>query len=472
MGIKKLYSRKNSLKSILSIYSLIFIAIIGFLFLLLYIGFNYGVKYDLYTFANHEEKQVESLKQKIISSQSFNPTWVPSNIGYIQLNQENKIIQSNMTPKNKKNALAYLKGKQTSSKDYFLKVVYKDGICIFKYNIGVFYSSDWANAHLPSVELLFLLIIALIIFIPTMWFAKSITKRIYKDVFPLQNALIAIGQGDLTIPVPTLTISEFKELGSLTEHMRIDLKATLEALWSSEHKIREQTTQMLHDYRSPLTVARANAEFMKEDLNQLNKASSDNEKEQLYSSLVTYTESIIFNLNRLSEVADRLQRQFSNEDAVKEPLAFNQFNRKIEQEGQMLSKHYGNKWKSQFHKTGAYTMIEESTLYQALTNIILNACEHGRSPQSINLSFMVTNEKAEYKVINSGSCFSNAALTHATDKGFSESQNHLQTIKGMGLYFVANVLRANGGELYLSNTPEGYACVQIILPSYEPKKNT
>lgn len=475
MGIKNIYSKKNTLRKILSIYSFVFIGIICFLFLLLVIGFHYGVRHGLYTFANHEEKQVEILKEKIISSQNFNSTWVPDNIGYIQLNNENEVINSNMKIEDQENALDYLDGKQIPfSKGYFSKVVYNNRVCVFKYRIGVLYSSDWANSHLPRVESLFIFIIALTLLIPTMWFAKSVTRHIYKDVLPLQKALVSIGNGDLNIPVPSsLSISEFRELGNLMDHMRVDLKATLEELWNSEHKIREQTTQMLHDYRSPLTVARANAEFMKEDLSQLTLFLSDKDKEKMNENLLKYTESIIFNLNRLEEVADRLQLQLSNENndqLVKEPLPLDSLNLKINQEGHILSEQYGNEWKSQFQDTDDYTTTEESAIHQALTNIILNACEHGHSPQSIHLTFIVSNGKAEYKITNSGSHFSDAALVHATDKGFSEKKNYTQNIKGVGLYFTARVIRENGGELYLSNTPEGYACVQVIIPVVKKNK--
>lgn len=463
--------KKNTLRKMLFLHSAVFVGVICLLFLVLYIALMMGVREHLYTFADSEEKQVEVLQQQIASKQAFEPSWVPEDIGYLQVNSAGEVVESNLNPDDREKALAYLEGKTIPySEGYFEKVPYKDGTCIFKYHIGVRYTSTWANEHLPRLELFFILILVLIVVIPTMWFARVIARRIYKDVMPLQTAVVSIGQGDLNVPIPPLSIYEFDELGQLVERMRTDLKATLENLWTNEQQLKEQTTQMLHDYRSPLTVARANAEFLKEDLAQLSAPALDDSSRPGKAELLTYAETIVFNLDRLTEVADRLQLQMKHDrvSSVRtEQLALQAFNHRIDQEGAMLSHHYGNVWEGRFQETDLCADIEESALQQALTNIILNACEHGQAPQTICMDFSVSDGEAEYRIANSGSHFSAQALAHATEKGFSEKADGSQVMKGLGLYFTAKVLQDKGGKLLISNTDDGCACVQVVIPVLE-----
>lgn len=387
--------------------------------IILYIVFLSGARKGVYTFADAEEKQVNILAERIAKEQVFDPRWVPSPILYTVFNRENRILSSNGTVDEQKRAQDFLDGKAGSSAHgYFVEVSYPEGTCVFTYHIGTRYASDWANDHLPRAESVFMLALLLIIVIPTMLFVRAIARRLDKDVRPLKHTVTLIGQGNLTYPVPHLSLKEFEDLGLLTERMRLDLKNTLETLWTREQHLKEKTAQMLHDYRTPLTVARANAEFLQEDLTRL-----ENIKNK--SALLEYSQAVILNLDHLTEVAERFEKKSTAREkvpAVEKAIAFDDFNQSIDKIGKVLSKHYGAQWQSRFQSSSLRLPVEETEMQQALTNIMVNAFEHGRSPQVVDIRFVLHEHKATYRITNTGSRFSEKALKQAMDKGFSEKK--------------------------------------------------
>lgn len=453
--------KNMTLKKMFLLYSLIFIGVILVLCTALYVTFMTGVRNHVYSFADSEEKQVEVLQQRIETEQHFDPNWVSPSITYVALNNNNEILSSNGSASDRKLALSYLKGEDIPfSEGYFAKSLYPGGVCVFKYQIGVRYSSEWANQHLPRVEIIFVSAFIFSVLVSTIVFVRFISKRLENNISPLRHTVRLIGSGNLNYPVPHLSIKEFEELGSLTDHMRSDLKNTLQALWSNENQMRESTAQMLHDYRTPLTVARAHAEFLREDLSNLSDMRNKDD-------LIDSADALILNLERLTEIGDRLQQQMTSDTSLaggNTVIALDDFNLSIDILGNILSDHYGNAWRSNFQKSQQTLSIDEIGLKQTLMNVLINAFEHGNSPQTVQLQFEVLQDRVQYLISNSGSCFSERALVNGTQKNFSEKANNDKALTGLGLYFARRFLDKYDGMIRLFNSPKNHACVQITLP--------
>lgn len=453
---------KFTLKKMLVFYFIALVSAVSVLCVLLWILLITGARYALYFPANSEEKQVERLRQRIVSEQRFDPDWASDDVAYTVFDEQGAILSSNTSRRGQEQAAAFLRGEDISDTNgYFVQVSYGDETCVFQYHIRVRYGSVWANRYLPGPEAVLLILFLLIFLIPVVLYVRAITRRIYRDLAPLQRTVTSIGKGDLNIPVPTLSIYEFQELGNLTERMRVELKMTLESLWVNEHRLRESVTQMLHDYRSPLTVARANAEFLKEDL-------TDQCTAQTGEKLLKYADVVTAQLEVLSEVADRLQEQTGVGSLVrtKDGVTVKAFNQMLEQTGISLSEHYRSKWESQFQETQLLLPVHEKDFKQVIMNVLYNAFEHGGMSQTVGVTFTETDAEIEYTIMNTGSKFSERALTRAAEKGFSEKREGGQALKGLGLYFAQEFLREHGGRLLVFNTEsntEECACVRIIL---------
>lgn len=477
--------KQFTLRRMLTVYSLLLFAIISFLLLVTYIGVTAGARHQLYSFANSQELQVQRLQQRIVASQDFKSTWIPEGIGYLQLSPTHHLIQTNLLPSQQQAALAFLAGSTDHSQGYFQQVTYPQGVIVLHYQIGVRYSSAWANTYLPNLEIIILLILALSVFVPTLWFTHTISKRMRSTIAPLQQAIINIGKGDLNIPVPSLAIIELQELAKLTERMRIELKATLEQLWANEHQLKEQTTQMLHDYRSPLTVARANAEFLQQDLAQLTAVVTNDEHASEAISretLLQYAQSLNISLQRLGDVADHLQQQLqaaspsslaSTTCAAANPsLTLPELHQQLAKTAASLCQYYQHNLQCDVPilpptASQLTTVIDAKAILQALTNIIVNACEHGAAPQTISIHGQCMMTALVYTISNSGSQFSPSALQHATTKGFSEKNTtgaQSSAPHGLGLYFVEQLVTTHGGKIQLSNNSAGHATVELTIP--------
>lgn len=471
MGIGRYNLKKWTFKKIFFIYSLIFLLTVLTICITFYIVFLLGVKNKIYYFADYEEKQIEILQQKIKKEQKFDPAWVPPFITYMVVNKNNEILLSNTKPEDQKLVQSFLQGENIPhSMGYFVKFVNQEETYIFKYHIGVRYYSEWANQHLPKIEIIFIVIFIFSILISTILFARFISKRLLKDITRLKHTINLIGTGNLNYPVPNLSIQEFEEVGILTERMRSDLKSSLQTLWLNENQLKEKTAQILHNYRTPLTLAIAKAEFLKEDLSQLNDIA-------IKTTLSTHLNSVIFNLERLAEIGEHLQEQmhfskikFDTTKIENNTLTFNEFNQSLEKTGNILSEYYGDLWQSKFQDCPKIIPIDKNGLLQTLTNIIVNAFEHGKSPQTVFMQFEVYNKEIRYLISNSGSCFSKQALIYGTQKNFSEKKNNQQIIKGLGLYFAQKFLTEHNADITLFNNAENHACVQISLPISNHRK--
>lgn len=427
----------------------------------LYITFMVGVSKRAFFFADADEKQVALLQDRIQAERKFEPIWVPPHITYINLNAAHEVLSSNGSPIDQELAQAYLAGEEIPmSKGYFVKSPYPGGVCVFKYQIGVRYSSNWANRHLPRVEMLFMTSFVILLITSTILYVRFISKRLEKNISPLKQTVSLIGTGNLNYPVPHLSIKEFEELGVLTERMRLDLKNTLQIMWINEERMKEATAQLLHDYRTPLTVARANVEFLREDLS---TQIFDDHKEKL----LAYTNAAVYNLDRLIEIGDRLQEQIapqSHSQIDAEPITFFVLNKYFDTMGIILSEYYGDIWQSNIQHSQETLPIDEKGFKQMITNILINAFEHGSSPQTVQLEFEIDREEALYLITNSGSCFSKRALKDGLKKAFTEKEDDQQVIKGLDLYFAKAFIEKHGGTIRLSNSDQNQACVRISLP--------
>lgn len=467
--------KQPTLRKLFFIYSGVYILASALIPLCIFSAFLIGGKLNLYTFANYEERQVEALKQEVASTGELSVRQIPSNIQYLQLDNDKHVIASTLDPSDQQHILAHLESASIpSSSGYFMVVAYRDGMFVFKYHIGVRYTSEWANEHLPSLELMLLSLLIISLILITAIFTQALRRRIRRDLTPLQQSIVAIGKGDLSVPVMLPSLYEFKELGLLLDRMRVDLKHSLEEQWSHELQLKEETTQMLHDVRSPLTIARAHAEFLKEDLVRYASLYDSQSDSHNVQSLLKNTESIITSLNRLTMISDKLQQRMEDTQSshnVIQTCLIGELNEIIFQEGALLAERYHATWESYGldDKTEASLSANQTEIQQALLNIILNACEHGTTPQTVKVTFMLKEDEGHhpfacYIVVNTGSVFSQQALTQACQRGYSEKQSKDQIFSGLGLYFSSNVIKALGGQVILSNTPESCASVEIRLP--------
>ncbi len=86
---------------------------------------------------------------------------------------------------------------------------------------------------------------------------------------PLTEAAEATGAGNLDVAVGSSNVAQIDDVLGAMDRMRTSLKGSLEEQWASEQAQREQVTLLAHKIKTPLTVARGNAELLVEEADAL-----------------------------------------------------------------------------------------------------------------------------------------------------------------------------------------------------------
>lgn len=86
---------------------------------------------------------------------------------------------------------------------------------------------------------------------------------------PLTEAAEATGAGNLDVAVGSSNVAQIDDVLGAMDRMRTSLKGSLEEQWASEQAQREQVTLLAHKIKTPLTVARGNAELLAEEAEKL-----------------------------------------------------------------------------------------------------------------------------------------------------------------------------------------------------------
>ena len=101
-------------------------------------------------------------------------------------------------------------------------------------------------------------------------------------------------------------------------------------------------------------------------------------------------------------------------------------------------------------------------IQNAVRNLIDNALKYSPSESTVDI-FVTANPSVEIRVCDSGKGFPSGEVGSLATR-FKRGENSEGTIgSGLGLTIAMDVAKAHGGELQLSNRPEGGACAQLSL---------
>ena len=96
--------------------------------------------------------------------------------------------------------------------------------------------------------------------------ARRASRVISRKMAPLAEAAGRVGAGELDFAVGSTNVREVNDVLAAMDAMRASLAESLEARWAAERGQREQVASLAHDLKTPLTVLRANADFVAEEL--------------------------------------------------------------------------------------------------------------------------------------------------------------------------------------------------------------
>ena len=450
--------REHSLRTILLSYvvSLTVLSVISSL-LILYL-FSLSYRFGIVIPANQVESDLSAVRRDIETSKVFNPDVLPDGTSYVFLTREFKLKKSNMPVNLQEESLLNYQFKNAHGGiyGYFQSFERSDGIVIVNYQLSPRYHNEWMNQHFPNADLLMIgsmiVFILFIFIILTFYYANKLRQQLR----PILRATEKISQQDLDFQTSQSTIKEFNQVLSGLDHMRAALRESLMENWKAEQVKQNQISALTHDLKTPLTVARGNAELL---------AMTPLGAEQMdllehFQKGITQVDSYVKELSELNKTS--LTKTLTLED-----ISVRKFVEDIYDQTLSLAqtKQINVVFDKKENKKKIIGHWDRSLLNRAFMNIISNAVEHTPSGSQLLLTARVEEDEFKFICLDSGPGFSLESLEKATQLFYQEdksrqSRNH----SGLGLTIANDIIRLHHGSLALSNDDStGGAKVTIIL---------
>lgn len=253
------------------------------------------------------------------------------------------------------------------------------------------------------------------------------------------------------------TIKEFNQVLSGLDHMRIALRESLMENWKAEQDKQNQISALTHDLKTPLTVARGNAEL-------LAMTSLDENQTDLlehFQKGIAQVDAYVKELSELNKMS--LKKTLTLEEVPVKEFVEDIYDQTLSLAQTKQINVVFDKKEIAKESIGNW---DKSLLNRAIMNIVSNAVEHTPSGSQLLLTARVEEDEFKFICLDSGPGFSLESLENATQLFYQEdksrqSRNH----SGLGLTIANDIIRLHYGSLSLANdNGTGGAKVTIILP--------
>jgi signal transduction histidine kinase len=409
--------------------------------------------------ANQVESDLSALRSDIETSKVFNPNVLPDGTRYVFLTRDFKLKKSNMPVNLQEESLLnyQFKNAHGGKYGYFQSFERSDGIVIVNYQLSPRYRNAWMNQYFPNADLMMIgsvMVSVLLIFVVLTFFYAN---KLRQQLRPILRATEKIAEQDLDFQTSQSTIKEFNQVLSGLDHMRAALRESLMKNWKAEQDKQNQISALTHDLKTPLTVARGNADLL---------AMTPLDGEQ--TDLLEHFQKGIAQVDAYVQELSELNKTSLTKTLTLEDISVREFVEDIYD--QTLSLAQTKQINVAFDKKDIKKEIighwDRSLLNRAFMNIVANAVEHTPSGSQLLLTARVEEDEFTFICLDSGPGFSLESLAKATQLFYQEdksrqSRNH----SGLGLTIANDIVRLHHGSLSLSNDDNtGGAKVTIILP--------
>lgn len=451
--------REHSLRTLLLSYVVSLTVLSAISSLLILSLFSLSYRFGVVIPANQVESDLSALRSDIETSKVFNPNVLPDGTRYVFLTRDFKLKKSNMPVNLQEESLLnyQFKNAHGGKYGYFQSFERSDGIVIVNYQLSPRYRNAWMNQYFPNADLMMIgsvMVSVLLIFVVLTFFYAN---KLRQQLRPILRATEKIAEQDLDFQTSQSTIKEFNQVLSGLDHMRAALRESLMKNWKAEQDKQNQISALTHDLKTPLTVARGNADLL---------AMTPLDGEQ--TDLLEHFQKGIAQVDAYVQELSELNKTSLTKTLTLEDISVREFVEDIYD--QTLSLAQTKQINVAFDKKDIKKEIighwDRSLLNRAFMNIVANAVEHTPSGSQLLLTARVEEDEFTFICLDSGPGFSLESLEKATQLFYQEdksrqSRNH----SGLGLTIANDIVRLHHGSLSLSNDDNtGGAKVTIILP--------
>ena len=452
MGMKK----PSSLK--IAFWRFLFMLLVGLFgavaipFLLVTVSTTLG----LTTYGDYSEIRANELAPILAATPDLSDVQIPMGIEYALLDKNYQLIETTLDENELEQAMRYATtgaSDQNLQKRYLL-VTRENEYVVLQYYIGAQYTNEWMNEHLPSPDILLIVLIAAGGIFVCLLLTTRFAKKLRLQLVPLFEATSEVAKQNLDFEVGHSNIKEFEDVLISFSHMKESLKASLEQQWKAEQMQKEQIAALAHDLKTPLTVIQGNADLISE--------TELDEEQRLYTEYISSSsEQMQLYIRTLIDISRATTGYQLHMEDIDLPAYVEQLQRQI---GALCqTKKIG--LQMEIEHLPAVLSADKLLLERAIMNVVNNALDYSQQDSSISISMMGDNGSLKISVTDAGPGFSQEDLLHAEEQFYMADHSRSSDLHfGMGLFITKSIIRQHGGQLILSNSEKtGGARVTISI---------
>lgn len=288
----------------------------------------------------------------------------------------------------------------------------------------------------------------LVLFSLAIGMAVSITVNIFmlRPVVRLSRAMKRVAQGDFSVQLqPKSRIAEIRD-SYRSFNLMVQALAATETLQS------DFVSNVSHEFKTPINAIEGYAMLLQ---------GSPSPEEQ-----AGYVERILLNTRRLSTLVGNilLISRVDNQAIRATPTQY-RLDEQIRQAVVLLEPQWTSKDiefdvdLEEIEYTGA-----ESLMQHVWNNLIGNAIKFDPDGGLVRIRLQRAGDQAVFTVEDSGPGIPEQEKQFIFNKFYQSDSSHRQEGNGLGLALVKRILDSCGGQIAVSNRPEGGSCFTVTLP--------
>ena len=411
----------------------------------------------LTTYGDYSEIRANELAPILAATPDLSDVQIPMGIEYALLDKNYQLIETTLDEIELEQAMRYATtgaSDQNLQKRYLL-VTRENEYVVLQYYIGAQYTNEWMNEHLPSPDILLIVLIAAGGIFVCLLLTTRFAKKLRLQLVPLFEATSEVARQNLDFEVGHSNIKEFEDVLISFSHMKESLKASLEQQWKAEQMQKEQIAALAHDLKTPLTVIQGNADLISE--------TELDEEQRLYAEYISSSSEqmqlYIRTLIDISRAATGYQLHMEDIDL---PAYIKQLREQID----VLCQTKKIGLQVEIEHLPAVLSADKLLLERAIMNVVNNALDYSPQDSSISISMMGDNGSLKISVTDAGPGFSQEDLLHAEEQFYMADRSRSSNLHfGMGLLITKSIVQQHDGQLILSNSEKtGGAQVTISIP--------
>lgn len=405
--------------------------------------------------ANYAEKLAQAASEGIANAEVVSEDLIPKLCQYVLFDADGEVKAGNIEEGEAENAWRAVQENIPGVNGYYYTVIERDAeYCVLQYKVIVQYNSPVLRRYFPAPEKLLPVIalcpIILVVTITAICFGRALRDKLS----PLIQATEKIQNQELEFNVTSSNIKEIDAVLKAVDDMRAALKKSLENQWKLEQTKKEQTMALAHDLKTPLTLARGNAELLYDT--ELTEEQKEYVDYIVNSSL--QMQGYVQTLIEITRNGYKLQPRNTSIASFLQEI--------VEQVKGLCAGKDIHLQESFEYRTPTFS-IDHDLLMRAIINVFSNAVEYTPTGGTIMFEVSEENDYIVFSVSDTGNGFSAEALQHATEQFYMDDRSRNSKAHfGIGLFMVDLVMRQHEGQLILDNSKQtGGAKVVMKMPS-------